>query len=45
MKHLDKALIGAGGALLLSGGIAAAALGPSNIGTQLIGSAFTMPDW
>lgn len=38
MKHLDKALIGAGGALLLSGGIAAAALGPSNIGSQVMAS-------
>jgi len=38
VKHLDKALIGAGGALLLSGGIAAAALGPSNIGTQVMAS-------
>lgn len=31
MKHLDKALIGAGVALILSGGVAAAALGPSNV--------------
>src|SRR6266850_5701294 len=38
MKHLDKALIGAGAALLLSGGIAAAALGPSNIGTVVMAS-------
>src|SRR5690242_16437550 len=38
MKHLDKALIGAGGALLLSGGIAAAALGPTNIGTAVLSS-------
>jgi hypothetical protein len=38
MKHLDKALIGAGGALLLSGGIAAAALGPSNLGTTVMSS-------
>jgi hypothetical protein len=38
MKHLDKALIGAGAALLLSGGIAAAALGPSNIGTAVMAS-------
>ena len=38
MKHLDKALIGAGGALLLSGGIAAAALGPTNIGSQVMAS-------
>ena len=38
MKHLDKALIGAGAALLLSGGIAAAALGPSNIGSAVMAS-------
>ncbi len=38
MKHLDKALIGAGGALLLSGGIAAAALGPSNLGSAVMSS-------
>src|SRR3954469_987534 len=38
VKHLDKALIGAGGALLLSGGIAAAALGPTNIGTAVLSS-------
>jgi hypothetical protein len=38
VKHLDKALIGAGGALLLSGGIAAAALGPSNLGTAVMSS-------
>jgi hypothetical protein len=38
VKHLDKALIGAGGALLLSGGIAAAALGPSNVGTAVMSS-------
>lgn len=38
MKHLDKALIGAGAALLLSGGIAAAALGPTNIGTAVLSS-------
>ena len=31
MKHLDKALIGAGAALVLSGGIAVAALGPRYI--------------
>lgn len=31
MKHLDKALIASGAALLLSGGIAAAALGPRDI--------------
>jgi hypothetical protein len=38
MKHLDKALIGAGAALVLSGGIAAAALGPSNVGTAVMAS-------
>ena len=38
VKHLDKALIGAGGALLLSGGIAAAALGPTNVGTAMLSS-------
>lgn len=38
MKHLDKALIGAGAALVLSGGIAAAALGPSNLGTAVMAS-------
>jgi hypothetical protein len=38
MKHLDKALIGAGAALLLSGGIAAAALGPSNVGSAVMAS-------
>jgi hypothetical protein len=38
MKHLDKALIGAGAALLLSGGIAAAALGPSNVATAVMAS-------
>jgi len=38
VKHLDKALIGAGGALLLSGGIAAAALGPTNLGTAVLSS-------
>jgi len=38
MKHLDKALIGAGAALVLSGGIAAAALGPTNIGTAVMAS-------
>src|SRR3954464_4395367 len=38
MKHLDKALIGSGAALLLSGGIAAAALGPSNVGSAVMAS-------
>ncbi len=38
MKHLDKALIGAGAALLLSGGVAAAALGPTNLGTTVLSS-------
>ena len=38
MKHLDKTLIAAGGALLLSGGIAAAALGPSNVATAVMAS-------
>ena len=38
MKHLDKALIASGAALLLSGGIAAAALGPSNIGSAVMAS-------
>jgi hypothetical protein len=38
MKHLDKALIGAGAALLLSGGIAAAALGPSNVTSAVMAS-------
>ncbi|HYR94272.1 MAG TPA: hypothetical protein VEP48_08725 [Methylomirabilota bacterium] len=38
MKHLDKALIGAGAALVLSGGIAAAALGPTNLGTAVMAS-------
>jgi len=38
MKHLDKALIAAGAALVLSGGIAAAALGPSNVGTAVMAS-------
>ena len=37
MKHLDKALIGAGAALLLSGGMAAAALGPT-AGTTFVAS-------
>ena len=31
MKHLDKALMAAGATLLLSGGVAAAAIGPSNV--------------
>ena len=38
MKHLDKALIGAGVALLLSGGVAAAALGPTNVGSVVMSS-------
>jgi hypothetical protein len=38
VKHLDKALIGAGVALLLSGGVAAAALGPSNVGSIVMSS-------
>jgi hypothetical protein len=38
MKHLDKALIGSGVALVLSGGIAAAALGPSNVGPAVMAS-------
>src|SRR5437773_9928986 len=38
VKHLDKALIAAGVALLLSGGIAAAALGPTNVASQLMAS-------
>ena len=38
MKHLDKALIGSGAALLLSGGIAAAALGPTNVATAVMAS-------
>jgi hypothetical protein len=38
MKHLDKALIGSGVALVLSGGIAAAALGPSNVGSAVMAS-------
>ena len=38
MKHLDKALIASGAALLLSGGIAAAALGPSNVGSAVMAS-------
>jgi hypothetical protein len=36
MKHLDKALIGAGAALLLSGGVAAAALGPGDTGANIV---------
>jgi len=38
MKHLDTALIASGVALLLSGGIAAAALGPANVGTAVMAS-------
>jgi hypothetical protein len=38
MKHLDKALIASGVALLLSGGIAAAALGPNNVATAVMAS-------
>lgn len=38
MKHLDKALLGAGAALLLSGGVAAAALGPTNVGGAVLSS-------
>ncbi|MDQ2953114.1 MAG: hypothetical protein M3R54_12725 [Chloroflexota bacterium] len=38
MKHLDKALIASGAVLLLSGGIAAAALGPSNVGSAVMAS-------
>jgi hypothetical protein len=38
MKHLDKALIGSGVVLVLSGGIAAAALGPSNVGSAVMAS-------
>lgn len=38
MKHLDKALIGSGVALLLSGGIAAAALGPTNVASAVMAS-------
>ena len=38
VKHLDKALIAAGAALLLSGGVAAAALGPSNVGSVVMSS-------
>lgn len=36
MKHLDKALVAAGATLLLSGGIAAAALGPANMGSAVM---------
>lgn len=36
MKYLDKALIGAGAALLLSGGIATAAIGPTNFGSTVL---------
>ena len=35
MKHLDKALVAAGATLLLSGGVAAAAIGPSNVSTAV----------
>ena len=38
MKYLDKALLGAGAALLLSGGVAAAALGPTDVGSQILSS-------
>src|SRR5439155_687928 len=38
IRHLDKALIAAGVALLLSGGIAAAALGPTNVASQAMAS-------
>jgi predicted RNase H-like HicB family nuclease len=38
VKHLDKALIASGAALLLSGGIAAAALGPGNVASQVMAS-------
>ena len=38
IRHLDKALIAAGVALLLSGGIAAAALGPTNVASQVMAS-------
>jgi hypothetical protein len=38
IKYLDKALIAAGAALLLSGGIAAAALGPANVASQVMAS-------
>jgi len=38
VKYLDKALIAAGAALLLSGGIAAAALGPSNVANNVMAS-------
>lgn len=36
MKYLDKALIGAGAALLLSGGVAAAALGPGDTRASIV---------
>ncbi len=36
MKHLDKALIGAGAALLLSGGVAAAAFAPRDAGANIV---------
>ncbi len=38
MKHLDKALLGAGAALLLSGGVAAAAFGPGDTGARIVSS-------
>jgi hypothetical protein len=38
VKHLDKALIASGIALLLSGGIAAAALGPANVANTVMAS-------
>ena len=38
IKYLDKALIASGVALLLSGGIAAAALGPANVASQVMAS-------
>lgn len=36
MKHLDKALVAAGAALVLSGGVAYAALGPGDGGARII---------
>lgn len=36
MRHLDKALVAAGATLLLSGGVAAAALGPSNVQSAVV---------
>ena len=38
MKHLDKTLIGAGVALLLTGGVAAAAMAPGDAGANLVSS-------